>query len=66
VGVTLFLTGAAGQVLKRISATGKSFAGTARIGGAIGRVGGKIARSEAPGVLAAVFSSLLLGGGFRW
>jgi RHS repeat-associated protein len=48
------LTGAAGQFLKSISATGKSFAGTARIGGAIGRVGGKIAGSEAAAVVAAV------------
>jgi RHS repeat-associated protein len=48
------LTGAAGQFLKSVSATGRSFAGTARIGGAIGRVGGKIANSPAALVTAAL------------
>ena len=48
------MTGAAGQFLKSISTTGRSFAGTARIGGAIGRVGGKIAGSEAAAAFAAL------------
>ena len=48
------ITGAAGQLLKSISTSPGSFAGTARIGGAIGRVANKVASSEAAGVFAAL------------
>jgi RHS repeat-associated protein len=48
------ITGAAGQLLKSISTSPGSFAGTARVGGAIGRVANKVASSEAAGVFAAL------------